>query len=177
MESELLYSWSIEDTRKVLNKYDIKLPDWMEYVAGALGLGGLLYIIHMYIFPMGNIWLVLVIGAPTLLLILFTTILGIKPKGVYGDGWYLDIYSDKIKVNIDDINGNYDMNNIDVKTIKIKYILNPGGGGFGLVKGLCFKTISPHANVKVSLVILLPRHTKELNNTLQALTQRSVITV
>jgi len=176
MPRELQWSWTIEDTRKALNKYNVTLPDWMKYPTAILGLGGLLYIFNLYIIPMDQSWLLYIIAAPPLLLIFFMVVIfGIKHKKAYGDGWYIKIYSDEISINLEDVCGNYDLNNISIESLTVKYITYWSYAGVGPVKGLYFKTINPSVAIKAPLVILLPRHVRELKYALQTLKQTNIV--
>lgn len=174
MSNKLLWSWAIEDTRNALNKYNVKLPDWMGYVAIIIGFGAFIYIFNITIVPMSGNW-ILYVTAFFMFVALYLKMAGIKPKRTHGDGWYIKIYNDRISINIEDVYGSYDINNISIESLAIKYIAYWSYAGVSPVKGLCFKTINPPIAIKAPLVILLPGHIRELKNVLQTLKQTNMV--
>lgn len=180
MERKLLYSWDEDDTRAAIDQYNIVLPNWMRLPVYALSFCGLFYIFSSYIFPMGHTWLLMLIGAPSLLVIVIGLIVAAtKPKTAaqHSNCKYLKIYKDEIAIDLEHITGSYKINNIDIESLAVKYIAHWGHGGVGPVKGLSFKMKKPATEIKVPLFMLLPRHTKELKQAITMLKKHEAVVV
>jgi hypothetical protein len=174
----LLYSWTADDTKAVIGKYNVILPEWMRFPAYILGFCGLFYIFSKYIFPMGHIWILIIIGTPSLLAIVVGLLVTAKKPKIrtrHDEGKYLKIYKGEIAINLEHICGNYTNTNIAMDSLAVKYIAHWGYGGVGPVKGLSFTTINPVTEVKVPLFLLLPQHVKNLKQAISILKQQEVI--
>ena len=153
MDNELLWSWnsSQPDTDNIQLPLSITVEKFISIVVLTIMLG----IFITYISPMLGDWSYFVFILTYLALIPYT-LKNYKAIKESNEIEHISIFKNKIDVNYYGYCGTYAINNIDVKSIKIKYMLVSRGGHFGFNKGLCFKTTSPAMQVKVPLPLLKP---------------------
>ena len=140
MPENLIWSWTLQDTKDSIEKYD--LPLWVEKVVGIVGLSILLYISVNYISPVLGGWFNYVIGIITLLG-LYLVVKKIEQPLPLEKQAYLKIYNDGVAVNLVGFTGFYESNKIDLESLEIKRVFYGNNLGFSFVKGLCFNTRDP----------------------------------
>jgi hypothetical protein len=156
MENEILWSWdsSHPDTENI----QLPLSITTEKVISITVLTIMLGIFLAYISPMLGNWSYFLFILIYLGLIPYT-LKNYKTTKESRAKEYISISKNEIKVNYWGYFGTYPLSNIDISSIKIKYIIvstGAGGGHLGFNKGLCFKTISPVMHVKIPLPLVKP---------------------
>ena len=151
MEKEILWSWNSNqpDTEHI----QLPLSITTEKVISIVVLTVMLGIFLAFISPMLGTWSYYLFILIYLVLIPYT-LKNYKEIKETKEKEHISISKNEIDVNYYGYFGTYPINNIDINSIKIKYILVSRGGHVGFNKGLCFKTISPVMPVKVPLPLL-----------------------
>jgi len=169
MDKQILWSWnsSEPDTDNI----QLPLSITTEKIISIVILTIMLAIFLAYISPILGTWSYYIFILAYFVLIPYT-LKNYKAKKEPKENEYISISNDEIKVNFYGYLGSYPINNIDMSSIKIKYILVSRGGHIGFNKGLCFKTISPVMEVKIPLPLAQPGLLK-INEAIKVLTSHS----
>lgn len=165
MDKKILWSWnsSEPDTDNI----QLPLSITFEKVVSVVFLTIILGIFLAYISPTLGTWSYYLFILAYLVLIPYT-LKNYKSKKKLKENEHISISKDEIKVNYYGYLGSYPINNIDMSSIEVKYILVSRGGHIGYTKGLCFKTITPAMKVKIPLPLAQPGLLK-LNETINVL--------
>ena len=165
MKKEILWSWNSNqpDTENI----QLPLSIATEKAITIAVLTIMLVIFITFISPMLGSWSYYVFILIYLVLVPYT-LKNYKTSGKQKEKEHISISKENIDINYYGYFGTYPVKNIDVDSIKIKYIVVSRGGHVGINKGLCFKTISPVMYVKIPLPLLQPG-LSEMSNAIKVL--------
>ena len=169
MKEELLWSWNSD--KPSTDKIQLNLSILTEKIIVVIAISAIFIILLMYITPLLGNWSYYVLALLFLILVPYM-LNNYKNKEISKEQSNLEIYNNRIYLNLQGYHGNYNLENIAPDSIRIKYIIVTNFMGVGFSKGLCFKTQKPAMNVKVPLPLLEP-DLSELNSVIKALTRRS----
>jgi len=159
MPEKLIWSWTPEDNRKFTPSND--LPKWVEKFAEIAAICVSLSVLYFMLSP---------IIAPTLLFPVISLIVSLsylivstkrRKKSLKNEA-YLKIFTSGISVNLEDLNGFYKSDNINIETLKIKKISHSTGINNCKVKGLCFETHMPKTKIKIPLFRIINENIYDL---------------
>lgn len=169
MEKELLWSW--HSGKPDSENLQLPLSITLEKLIVFIVLTALLIIFLMAIAPMLGAWsyFVFVVAYLVLLPYMFRNY---KSTAIPEEEKHISLYTDEINIDYYGLKGAYELSNVHLDSIKVKYFIVFSSMYAGICKGLCFDTISPKMRVKVPLPVLEPS-LSSLNRAINAIKYQS----
>jgi len=169
MKEQLLWSWTSENAENHIQHLPLSVT--AEKYISILFLTLISAIMVLYIAPLLGTWAIFTFIIIYIALIPYT-LKNYKNRSLPTEKQFIHVYNNRISVNYYGYKGSYQLSNINLDSIIIKYIVVGTMAGASVSNALCFEIKSPKMQLKVPLPVLEPS-LSELKNALKVLTRRS----